>query len=82
MISLGVVEGDTDSDQDEQDLHEQASSNGKHGKKKSGLLEKSRDNVIKTVVWPHLKLGVRYSTVRNIDFDQLDLLLFVAGDYF
>ncbi len=49
MNSLVVVEGDTDSDQDEK-LQEQASSNGNHGKKKSGLLEKSCDNVIKTVV--------------------------------
>ncbi len=49
MNSLVVVEGDTDSDQDEE-LQEQASSNGNHGKKKSGLLEKSCDNVIKTVV--------------------------------
>ncbi len=72
MNSLGVVEGDTDSDQDEE-LQEQASFNGKHSKKKSGLLEKSQDNVIKTVVWPHLRLGVRYSTARNMDFDQLDL---------
>ncbi len=56
MYSLGVVEGDTDSDQDEE-LQKQTSSNGKHGNRKLGLLEISLDNVIKTVIWPHLRLG-------------------------
>ncbi len=79
MNSMGVVEGDTDRDQD-QELQEQASSNGKHIKKKLGLLEKSQDNAIKIVVWLHLRLGVRYSTVRNIDFDKHDLWLFMAGE--
>ncbi len=37
--SLGVVEGDTDSDQEEE-LQEQASSNDKHGKKEIGLIGK------------------------------------------
>ncbi len=27
------------------------------------------------------EVGVRYSTVRNMDFDQLDLWLFVAGEH-
>ncbi len=57
MNSLGVVDGDMDSEHDEWDLQDQISSNGKHGKKKSSLLEKSRDNVINTVVWAHLMLG-------------------------
>ncbi len=69
MNSLGVVEGDTDSQHDHWDLQDQISSNGKHGKKKLGLLEKSCDNVINTLVWPHLMLGVRYSTVWNVDFE-------------
>ncbi len=56
MNYLGMVEGDTDSDQDEE-LQEQASSNGKHDKKKSGLLEKSRDNVIKNCCMASFEVG-------------------------
>ncbi len=48
--------------------------------KKSGLFTKMHDIVRKTVIWPHLKLGVRYSTVRNLDFEHLDLRLLVVGE--
>ncbi len=38
------------------------------------------DIVRKTIIWPHLKLGVRYSTVQNLDFEHLDLHLLVVGE--
>jgi hypothetical protein len=53
---------------------------GKSAPIKSGLLAKLHDNIRHPVMWPHLKLGVRFCTTRNIDFEQLDLRLLMAGE--
>ncbi len=64
---------------DEEDLHVRDDKLGKLGRK-SGLLSKPHDQIMNTVVWPHMKLGVRYSTTRGLDFGHLDLCLLVTGE--
>ncbi len=43
-------------------------------------MSKPHDHIKNTVVWPHMKLWVRYSTTRGLHFDHLDLLFLVAGE--
>lgn len=77
MNTLGL---DADmSEEDEEIGTSEAVAPGKQAKK-SGLLAKPYDTVKTSVMWPHMKLGVRYSTERGLGFDQLDLRLLVAGE--
>ncbi len=75
LSAIGAVEDESD----EENLDVRYAKLGKLGRK-SGLLSKPHDQIMNTVVWPRMKLGVWYSTTRGIDFGHLDLHLLVAGE--
>ncbi len=79
LEALGVSPDDEE-EEDQVTFLERSTTNSDKPTKKSGLLSKPHEVVLKEVIWPQQRLGVRYISGKGLDFDSLDLSLLTVGE--
>ncbi len=75
-----VVSPEDEEGEDQVTFPEMNTTNSGKPTKKSDLLSKPHDVVLKKVIWPQQRLGVRHTTGKGLDFDSLDLRLLTVGE--